>query len=259
MLRFAVVLLAFSFALSAQAQQPQPPAPAPAKPAAKKSSQPKGAPAQPQASGPCVGVISSVGEAFAVKKIGFTVFGNEYKEISASEFKLDELIVERVQAVVGRSFVARRIAHAKGSFDTYHAGGFGLGNSDAAARVRQVAGAAKCERYVVANRGVAQYIGNQSIAGVGIVNSGAAFLSNTVVHVVVRLTLHDGHSFEVLKSGMAGTSSLTILSGAPSRLLKDFKWPEAPEEVNTPAVRATTRSLLAEVLDKSLPELFGRQ
>jgi hypothetical protein len=259
MLRIAVVLLAISVALPALAQQPQPPAAAPAKPAPKKSPQPKGTPAGPvaQVSGPCVGIVSGAAEAFAVKKIGFTVFGNEYKAIPAADFKLDDVIVERVQATVGRGFVARKLAYAKGAFDSYSAGGLGFGNAEAAALVEKAVGSARCARYVIVTPAVAQFTGNQNIAGIGIVHSGVGPLSHSQVHAVVRIIVHDGRTYEVLKSGIGSTSGFGVLAGAPSRVLKDFKWPEAPEAVNTPEVRAAARSLLAEVLDKSLPNLLG--
>jgi hypothetical protein len=47
------------------------------------------------------------------KKIGFTVFGNECKEIPADNFKLDDLVVERVQAAVGPGLAARKIPKAR--------------------------------------------------------------------------------------------------------------------------------------------------
>src|SRR5437868_4141202 len=101
MLRIATVLLAFSVVLSAHAQPAQPPTAAPAKPAVKKSAPPKATsatrPASPATSGPCVGVMSTIGEGFGVKKIGITVFGNEFKEISADGWGLDELVLARIR------------------------------------------------------------------------------------------------------------------------------------------------------------------
>ena len=262
MLRIVVALLAFAFIVSAQAQQAQPPVAPPAKPAAKKSP-PKGTPApqpaSPQASGPCVGVISHVGHLFAVKHVGLTVFGNEYKEIPSDDWKLDDVVVARVQAAFGRGFVARRLSYAKGSMDSYSAGGLGFGNAEAAGVLRAAVGSAKCDRYVVVTRAVAQFTGNQKIAGIGIVNT-AAFLGRPHVHVVLRIIVHDGRTFEVLKSGMGSTSSLgIILAGAPMREVEGFKWPEKPEATDTPAVRAVARSLLAEVMDKSLPDLLKQE
>jgi hypothetical protein len=252
MLRIAAVLLAFSVAISAQAQPARPPADAPAKTVVKKSAAPKGTPASrpapPPTSGRCIGVISVIGDRFAVKKIGFTVFGNEFKEIPADNLRLDDLVVERVQAAVGPGLAARKIAHPKGAFDSYRTGGWGTNDAKSSALVEQVAGPARCERYLVVTRATAQFSGNQDIIGVGIVNTGAALLSRSHIHALVHLGLHDGRTFAVLKSGGAF---------APTRQLDDFSWPESPEAVNTPVVRAAARALLAEALDKRLPALLA--
>jgi hypothetical protein len=160
-------------------------------------------------------------------------------------------------ACVGRGLAARKIAHAKGAFDSYRAGGFGTGNAEAAALLEQVAGPAHCERYVVVTRAAGQYSGNQNVVGVGIVNTGAPLLSRTQVHAVVRIIVHDGRTFAVLKSGIGSTNPFGVLAGPPTRGLDDFTWPESPEAVDSPGVRAAARALLADVLDKSLPALLA--
>jgi hypothetical protein len=252
MLRIVVALLAFAFIVSAQAQQAQPPVAPPAKPAAKKSSPPKGTPApqtaSPQASGPCIGVISSIGSGFGVKKVGFTVFGNEFKEISAHEFRIDDLVAERVQAAVGRGFVVRKIPVAQSTLDNYRPGLLlGIGAADAAAVVQKLAGSTRCERYFVMAKGRATFAGNQAMEGIGIITAGPSFASRTEVHAIASIRLLDGRTFEVVKSG--GLNQV--------RSLTDFKWPENPEAVNTPAVRAAARGLVTEELDKALARLLA--
>lgn len=264
MLRIAAVLLFFSTMLSAQAQTPptQSSPAAPAKSAVKKSAPPKGTPASrptpPQANGPCIGVISLIGNRFGVKKIGFTVFGNDYKEITADDWKLDDLVVDRVRAVVGTGLAVRKVAHARGTLDSYQGGGLlKIDDPQSMALLGQVAGPVRCERYVVVARSAGQFSGNQHVVGVGIVNLGASLLSSSHVHAVVRINVHDGRTFKVLKSGQGSNSALGFLNGPPTRKLDGFTWPEAPEAVNTPEVRAAARALLVEVLDKSLPDLLA--
>lgn len=248
MLPIAALLATFAFALPAAAQQSSPAAP-PVKPAAKKSSMPKGAAAPPTARGPCVGVISPAGDVFSVKKIGFTVFGNEYKELAADDFKLHDIVIARVQAALGRGFAVRKIAYPKGVFDKYHAGGFGLGNADAAALVQKVVGTAGCERYVVLTRGISQFIGNQSLAGVGAVNFGSVIPNQTEVHAIVRINVHDGRTFEHLKGGQINAG----------RRLPGFTWPERPEAMNTPQSARSRRPRLPKVWRRSCPScLRGR-
>jgi hypothetical protein len=131
-------------------------------------------------------------------------------------------------------------------------------DTKAPAIVRQAAARTQCERYVVVTRAASQYIGNQSIYGLGIVNSGGPLLSTTQLHAVVRIHVHDGHTFAVLKSGTGSLGGSSFLSGPPTKKLDDSWWPEPPEAANTPAMRDATRKLLGEVLDKSLPELLAQ-
>jgi hypothetical protein len=259
MARLAVLLLALSLVHSVQAQTvQQPPAEAKAKP--KKPAPPKAVAAKTAASGPCIGVFPLLGDRFEVKKIGITVFGNEFKEITVDNWGLDDFVVERVRAAVGPGLTVRRIAHAKGAFDGYVPGIGMFQNLDtkAPAIVRQAAAQTQCERYVVVTRAVAQYVGNQSIFGLGIVNSGRPLLSTTALHAVVRIHVHDGQTFAVLKSGTGSLGGSSFLSGPPTKKLDDSWWPEPPEAANTPAMRDATRKLLGEVLDKSLPELLTK-
>jgi hypothetical protein len=265
MLRLVVAVLAFSVVLSAQAQaqaQPVQPPAATTKPAAKKPAPPKkvsaSQPAIPGTNGPCVGVIPVIGDRFEVKKIGITVFGNEYKVISVDNWGFDDLVVERVRAAVDSGMAVRKIAPAQGAFDGYRAGTVLIHFDDdkSAALVQQVAGQMHCARYVVVTKGISQYIGNQPIYGVGVVNSGGPLLNRTHVHAVVRINVHDGSNFAVLKRGEGSLTGANLLTGPPTRKLDDFVWPETPEAANTPAVRSAARGLLAEVLDKSLPGLL---
>jgi hypothetical protein len=260
MARLAVLLLVLNLVHSAQAQTLQPPAAAKAKPAASKAAAPKAVVMAPAPRGPCIGVFPLLGDRFGVKKIGITVFGNEYKEIMVDNWGLDDFVVERVRAAAGPGIAVHRIVHGKGAFDGYVPGIGIFQNVDTKEPtiVRQAAAQTQCERYVVVTRAVSQYVGNQSIFGLGIVNSGRPILSTTRLHAVVRMHVHDGQTFAVLKSGTGSFGGSNFLSGPATKSLDDSWWPEPPEAANTPAMREATRKLLGEVLDKSLPELLAR-
>jgi hypothetical protein len=261
MARLAVLLLALSLVHSAQAQPVQPTPAAKARPAVKKPASPEGTLAPPSASGPCIGVFPLLGDRFQVKKIGITVFGNEFKEIAVDNWGLDDLVVERVRAVVGKGIAVRRIPHAKDAFVGYTPGIgiFQNNNAKVPAIVQQAAGQTHCQRYVVVTRAVAQYVGNQSIFGIGVVNSGRPIRSLTQIHAIIRIHVHDGKTFAVLKSGTGSLNGDNILTGGQNaRALDDSWWPEPPEVANNPTMREAARSLLAEILDKSLPELLAR-
>ncbi len=257
MTRLAVLLLAFGLVHSAQAQTAQPPTAAKAKPVAKKPETPKAVAERPAASGPCIGVFPLLFDQFGVRKIGITVFGNDFKQIKVDNWGLDDLAVERLRAAVGPGLAVRRIAVDKALFAGYvpGIGMFQNLNTKAPDIIRQAAGQTRCERYVVVTRAAAQYVGNQSIYGFGVVNSGGPLLTTVALHAVVRVHVHDGQTFAVVKSGTVGSN---FLSGPATRKLDASSWPEPPEAANTPAMRDATRKLLGEVLDKSLPEMLAR-
>jgi hypothetical protein len=264
MLRVAAVLLAFAVLLSAQAQRAPPPGAGATKPAVKKPTPSRGTAAArsvPSAStGPCIGVLAPVAEHFGMKKIGITVFGNDYKDLPADGFRLDDVVVERVRAAVGPRAVVRKISYAKGAFDSFHQSGLLFSASDneklATLLHQVVAGQAGCERYVVVLGVGLRYVGNQNVSGVGIVNTGGPLLSTTFVHAVMQITVHDGHTFAVIKKGDYPTGGANFLTGPPQERLRDFTWPDTPEAVDMPRVRTAARALVTETLDKTLPELL---
>lgn len=259
MAHLVLLFLALYLVDSAQAQPVQPPTAAKTRPVAKKPAPAKGVSTASQASGPCIGVFPLLGDRFSVKKIGLTVFGNEFKEISVDNWGLDDLAVERVRAAVRSGVVVRRIAHAKDAFAGY-VPGIGLFqniNTKAPTIVQQAAAQSHCERYVVITRAVSQYVGNQAIFGVGVVNSGRPIRSVTQLHVMIRIHVHDGRTFAVLKSGNGSIGGSNFLVGPPTRKLDDSWWPEPPEAANSPSMREAARALLAEVIDKSIPEFLA--
>ena len=265
MLRLAVVLLAFSLSLSVQAQTTQPSQPAAKsanhkKPSAKDGAASPVAQPAPGRGGACIGVIPVIGDQFSVQNIGLTVFGNEYKEIKVDNWGLDELVVERVRAAAGSGLATRGILHAKPDFVALEPGLLRLSSQNdekLADALSQVVGPVRCQRYVVVFRSSHQWVGNQSVYGVGVVNHGRPIADNTTLHVVLRIFVHDGQSFAVLKSAEGTTGGNILLSGPPQKRLGAAMWPETAEAANNPAMRKAARELLAEVLDKTLPGLLA--
>jgi hypothetical protein len=205
-------------------------------------------------------VFPLLGDQFGVKKIGMTVFGNEFKAVKVNNWGLDDLVVERLRTAVGPGIAVRRIAYDKALFEGYRPGVGMFQNLDSKspAIVRQAAAGTSCERYVVVTRAAIQYVGNQSIYGLGIVHSGSPIITTVALHAVVRVHVHDGQTFAVLKSGRLSLGGAGFLMGSEIRKLDISWWPEPPEAVNTPVMRDATRKFLGEILDKSLPEILAK-
>jgi len=192
-----------------------------------------------------------------VKKIGFTVFGNEQSEVPIS-WGLDELIVARVRAVAGAG--VRRLPYAKAAFDPYYNPEIKLFRDlrdDLAKIVRQIAGSSNCERYLVVTRlKVTPYGSNQVLSGVGIVSRG---LRKDSMFAYYQITVLDGQSFAIYKNPFA-----TIANAFASRPKTDREvdgaFPATPAEAaGSTILRDGVRALLTENLDYELPAFLNQQ
>lgn len=137
--------------------------PAPAKPVAKKTApKAKAATKQPVAAetGSCrLGVISAVGDRFAVQKFGLTVFETEESEVAIDGWGLDDLVVARVRAATNNDPTVRRIAYPKGAFEPFYNQTSRFlpdPREGLPVIVRGITPTAKCVRYLVVTRSKGQ-------------------------------------------------------------------------------------------------------
>jgi hypothetical protein len=276
-IRTVALLLALAVAQPALAQtaptpKPSPANPSPIRPAAKKPAPPKpdagATPAAAAQRGPCVGVIPHIGDRFVVQKVGVTVFGNELKEVPIEPWGLDDLVVARVRAATNAHFAVRRIAYPANAFEPYDHPPrrlFGDADKDLKNVVQAIASAGGCERYVVVVKDTnADRITNQAFTGIGVFSRAGGDIH---LFALAALIVFDGHTFEVLEKRVGSPVEEKIGSNPTlyDRLrtnpmrganvpLNDFSWPPAPDAVM--GLRDATRALLAESLDKTLPELL---
>ncbi|WP_258768096.1 MULTISPECIES: hypothetical protein [Bradyrhizobium] len=270
------MLVLLSFLASAAAQTPPattaPPAQTatPAKPPAKKTAKPKTAarPAEPANAGSCdVGVIAGIEDLFGVQKIGLTVFGNDYAEVPVS-WGLDDLVFARVRAAA-RTTPVRRIAYAKGALDSYYhpkASLFRNRREELSNLIRQVAGNAGCQRYLVVMRSEGQLDGtNQTLSGVGIFNRGVGVIAYSYVFAYIGVTWVDGRTFEIMKGpsvtfeGVMKHMADNFVSNELLRKVDNSIFPaEAADAASNTTLRDNTRDFLTQRLDKILPPYFAQ-
>src|SRR5262245_51187236 len=95
-----------------------------------------------------VGVISAVGDKFALQKVGITVFGNELNEVSVGSWGLDDAVASRASAVLSKRFTVKRIAVPEGAFAALEKPApFSDSNATFQGIVRKLAGSANCDLY----------------------------------------------------------------------------------------------------------------
>ena len=235
------------------------------KPAVKKQAQKAKATAKPPVTadnGPCqIGVISALGDQFVVQKVGLTVFGNERTEVPVN-WGFDDLVVARLRAAAP-GMAVRRLAYAKGAFEPYYNPPVRLfrnSREDLTAIVRQIAGNANCERYVVVVTFAGTLPGtNQTLSGIGILNHGTSLFSRTTLFTHVSVLVFDGQTFAIHKNPSATFESALARAFQPEKPnplveLDNASFPEpASEAANSVMLRDRVRALLAANLDKTLP------
>lgn len=238
-----------------------------AKPAAKKAApKAKSMAKQPVAveTGPCrLGVISALGDRFAVQKFGLTVFETEESETSVDGWGLDDLVVARVRAATGTDPTVRKIAYPKGAFEPfYHPTSRFLPDprEGLPAIVRGITPNANCERYLVVTRFKGQLPGtNLMLDGIGAYSRGLGSLARHAhLFANVSLSLLDGGNYERINRPFAGFGARLAdglrLTEDPLTKLDNSPFPEAAAAVpGNATLRERTRTLIAAQLDKTLP------
>jgi hypothetical protein len=239
-----------------------------AQPAPAKQNLPKQAPAKqavakqgPAQDGNCVGVLSQLGEKFTVRKIGYTVFGNEINEVPIDSWHIDDLVVAKISAALGKRAVVRRIPYHKEAFASLETLKlFRDTEAEVGEGVRTLTADTRCARYLLVTR--AYYnVGNsnQTIGGIGILHTGIGELFIKVnAYALFSLRLYDGKTFTLLKRANAPSGDSIFLQWihGPHRQVDESFWPGSPDRAAQDAkLREAIRELVAQGLDATLPEL----
>jgi hypothetical protein len=196
-----------------------------------------------------VAVISAIGDKFTVKKLGFTVFGNDEKDFPIDAWGIDEFVVNKVRSVLAGRFEVRPFAYKKSAFDLPN----GASSGQIAERVRAQAGSTDVDAYVVVTKIGSTYAStNQGLYGLGIIDH-SALGTRVYLYALYAVTVVDGHNFAVLASSPAFPLSEMVLSmqaiHGPSREL-DESWMPATLDA---AQNVRLKSAMTELLDRNLP------
>jgi hypothetical protein len=266
-------LVSFAWAQSqpAPGTTPQTGAP-PAKPATKKVLAKAKTAVKQQVvteTGPCkLGVISALGDRFAVQKFGLTVFENEESEVPI-DWGLDDLVLARVRAATGADPTVRRIAYPKAAFEPfYHPTSRLLPDprESLPAIVQSITPKANCERYLVVTRFKGQLPGtNLMVDGVGTYNQGlGSLIRHSHLFANIAVNVLDGRTYEKIARPFAnfGTrlSESMRLTEDPLTKLDNSLFPEpAAAAASSTTLRERTRALVAARLDQALPTYLNAE
>ncbi|WOH50791.1 hypothetical protein [Bradyrhizobium sp. sBnM-33] len=269
---FTAVILLSCFAVDGWAQSPPttntPAASTPAKAVTKKAApKAKAAAKQPVAAetGPCrLGIISALGDRFAVQKFGLTIFETEESAVAVEGWGFDDLVVARVRAATGTDPAVRRITYPKGAFEPFYNPTSRFlpdPREGLPAIVRSITPAANCERYLVVTRFKGQVPGtNLMLDGIGAYSRGlGSVIRHSHLFANVGVTLLDGGNYETISRPFAGLGTRLAdglrLTEDPLTKLDNSLFPEPATAVPGNAMlRERTGALVAARLDQTLPD-----
>ena len=217
-----------------------------------------------------VGVIPITGNLFGVKRIGYTIFGNEYKRIRVDDWGFDDLVSARVRAAAPR-LVVQRISYDKEDLQRSKREQSLFRDADNEARdfVRKVASETRCERYLVVHISSSSISERNDVAtGMGMVYLSSPIKNRVYLFALTYIRIYDGQSFELIKQGAAlieDEPAGSVLLGltpfrGPKLQIDESLFPAAPEQAARDSfLRDGVRALLAASLDKTLPAMLRPQ
>ena len=273
----AAAILVSCFTAAGWAQTPSttdtPAATAPAKSVVKKAApKAKAATKQPVAAeaGPCrLGVISAVGDRFAVQKFGLTVFETEESEAAVDGWGLDDLVVARIRAATNNNPTVKRIAYPKGAFQPFYNPTSRFlpdPREGLPAIVRGITPTAKCDRYLVVTRYKGQVPGtNLMLDGIGAYNRGlGSLMRHSHLFANIAVSMLDGITYERINRPFAGVGARLAasmrLTEDPLTRLDNSLFPESTSAVaGNVTLRERTRTLIAANLDQMLPDYLKNE
>lgn len=206
-------------------------------------------------------VIFAIGEKFVLKKIGFTVFGNEENELPMGAWRLDDLVIDKVNALLGNRYAVWRIDYPKGALSEPRDAGFRLfaDSTQFRDRVRKVVAGQQCDLYLVVTNSLSKFgTTNQVITGIGLVEIGGG-LGTTHLYALTNVTIFDGHTLEIVRDEPTSIGQATFLATivGPHREVPGSAWPKSKDLSQNEPLRRATWALVEQSLDRTVPALFA--
>lgn len=218
--------------------------------------------AQQRKHGGTVCLMSSVGQTFELKKIGIMVFGNDYKTIPISDWKIDKKVYLKVKGILGDKFTVKTINFSaetlKAAFDETF-GAF----RDLTAQRREVLGdqvnSANCTYLLTITPGGSQFgSSNQYVQGLGVVDADSVLGASRRLYALSYLQVFDAKTMERLDRTSGGTDEDTLFATIKGPHKDIEAGAEIPAETFAadPETRKTVWAFLERSLELSVPGLF---
>jgi hypothetical protein len=199
-----------------------------------------------------VGIISAFGDKFYLRKVGVTVFGNESNEFPVAAWGIDDLVVTKVRAVLGRRLDVRPVTYQRSAFYERNVDGI-------SGAVRAAGPTGGVDAYVVITHGVSKLgATNQFVSGLGLLEgSGGPLYSNRYfLYALYAVSIIDAKTFAskgIVRSVMPGEAQINPLPTTPligpHRQVDKSWWPTSLDAASNQRLKGA----VVELIDKSLP------
>jgi hypothetical protein len=201
-----------------------------------------------------IGIISAIGDKFYLRKVGFTVFGNESEEMAVESWGIDELMTSKIRAALAGRFDVRPVKYRRAAFaDAQNTLAIGV-ESLRGETVRTEVTPQGLDAYLIVTKTAAPYgQTNQMLTGLGIVE-GFKFGDPLVyVYTFYSISLVDGHDWTLSRGTFATVPGEPGMFGprlkGASRELDKSWWPTSRDAASNQRLKG----VVVELIDQSLP------
>jgi len=207
-----------------------------------------------------LGIVSAIGDKFYLRKVGFTVFGNESQDFAADSWGIDELMTSKLHAALADRFEVRPVTYRRAAFVNLE-NRLAIGVDRLRAEtVRAEVSPQGLDAYLVVTKGIGQFgQTNQILLGLGLVEGPTIFKADNIyVHAYYALSMVDGHAWTLSSPTYSSLPGGQGLFGprpkAVMRQVDQSWWPASLDAASNERLKAA----VVELIDQSLPNTLQR-
>jgi hypothetical protein len=207
-----------------------------------------------------VGVVSAIGDEFTLTVSGLTGPDQNEQRFSIESWGIDDLIVSRTSALLGKGLQVKPLNYQRGAFakleTTSPLAPMNVLRDDPLKKAVQTAVSPQgLDAYVVVTKAKAAHGSRgRSVSGIGLINHNLVFGSSTLVHALYTITLIAGNDFHVIakRSAPPPANTEVLRIAGPCRVVDDTFLPT----VDNAAQNEKLKGAVLELIEHSLPGLL---
>jgi hypothetical protein len=196
-----------------------------------------------------IGIVSAIGDKFYLRKVGFTVFGNESDEMAIDSWGIDDVMTAKIRVALTPRFDVRPVTYRRAAFANLE-NRLAIGVEQLRAETVRAEVSPQLDAYLIVTKASAPYNQtNQILTGLGIVEGGEVY-----VYAFHSISLVDGHDWTLSRGTYATLQAEPNFLGMPrskgaSRKLDKSWWPVSRDAASNQRLKG----VIVELIDESLP------